>query len=279
MICSEVKITTLCENSAYGRNLLGDHGLSMLIEVEDKSYLFDTGTGATLLHNARTLNVDLSNIDAVILSHGHYDHTGGLEALLEITGPVPVYAHPDAFLEKYALEPGKEPRYNGSPLSLEKLQEKGVRFHPVREPHELSKGIVITGKVTRYDPGEPSIKRFHYLKEGRMIKDGMEDDMSVYIHTSRGVVAVLGCAHAGFINTLRYIAELSGTKELYAFLGGTHLKESSDEQVERTIAKMKQFGLRLIAPCHCTGPKASFAMFDAFNDCFTFHHVGSVFRL
>jgi len=145
---SRVKITTLCENSVPfpGHGILGEHGLSMLLEVRGKRILFDTGAGLTLVQNARALNIDLTRVDAVVLSHGHYDHSGGLKDLLQLTGSIPVYAHPNIFGDKYHLRKGKEPRQIGLPWSREDLEDFGAHFHLGRAPQEISEGVMLTGE-------------------------------------------------------------------------------------------------------------------------------------
>jgi len=122
---ASVKVITLCENSVNSRGLLGEHGLALLLESRDKKILFDTGPGLALLSNAKALRIELRDLDAVVLSHGHYDHTGGLKSLLEVDfqRPLPVYAHPDIFEDKYRVDSRDSHRYIGVPWSQERKAE------------------------------------------------------------------------------------------------------------------------------------------------------------
>ena len=147
---TKVRITTVCENKSPGGGLLGEHGLSMFLEVGDKRILFDTGSGLTLLHNAAVLGIDLSRLDAVLLSHGHYDHTGGLQPLCQKVAVDNVYAHPDIFVPKYRSlnVPFKgNAKYIGPPWLREDLESLGVQFNLQREAVDLGGGVMLTGEV------------------------------------------------------------------------------------------------------------------------------------
>ncbi|MDO9535953.1 MAG: MBL fold metallo-hydrolase [Bacillota bacterium] len=279
---SEVKITTICENSVPypGRGLLGEHGLSMLLEAGGKKILFDTGAGLTLVQNARTLGLDLNDLDAVVLSHGHFDHTGGLKALLEIAGPLSIYAHPDIFGAKYHLREGQEPRNISLPWDREELENLGARFSLERSSQEIYKGVVLTGEIPRTQEWEKDLKGELVLKksDGSFCQDPLEDDQSIIVETSVGSIVLLGCAHAGLINTFQHVRNLTGEQHIYACIGGTHLIEASEERMEYTLKKLSPFELEKIAPCHCTGFRASFALYQAFGDRFLTHSAGTVFR-
>ena len=164
---AEIKITTICENSALHPGLLGEHGLSMLLEVGGRKILFDTGAGATLAGNAAALGLDLTALDAVVLSHGHYDHTGGLKWVLEsqVSSKLPVHAHPDALDEKYILLPEMTPRYIGVPWKRTEMEALGAEFHLSREPVDLGDGITITGEIPRTSSAEGLVSPF-VVKEG-----------------------------------------------------------------------------------------------------------------
>lgn len=278
MVDTAVKVTTICENCAGGGDVLGEHGLAMLLEAGGKKILFDTGAGLTLAGNARALGVDLYDLDAVILSHGHYDHTGGLASVVKKNTALSVYSHPDIFGPKYSKPKDKEPKYTGIPWNREEMVRRGVKFCLNRERVYLGVGVTLTGEIPRFGPSGPPGQRFYLKTERGLVEDPMHDDQAVIVETPRGPVVLLGCAHAGLINTLRYAGQLTGNKQIYALLGGTHLLHHSPSQINETVERLHDFGLQIIAPCHCTGTAARLALFRAFGERFLEHRAGSVFH-
>lgn len=277
---AEVKITTICENRASRSGLLGEHGLSMLLEVRGRKILFDTGAGATLAANASALELDLTALDAVVLSHGHYDHTGGLKWVLasQVSSALPVYAHPDALNEKYILVPDMTPRYIGVPWKRAEMEALGAEFRLSREAVDLGDGITITGEIPRTSSTEGLISPFG-VKEGEGItEDRLYDDQALVVESSVGIIVMLGCSHSGLIDTLQHVLSITGERRIYSFLGGTHLLHTPDDHLERTVDALRQFQLELIAPCHCSGPGAIAAMEQAFGDRCLDHRAGSIFE-
>jgi len=279
----EIKITTLCENSVPfpGRGLLGEHGLAMLLEIKGKRILFDTGAGLTLLHNAKALNVDLSRLDAVVLSHGHYDHTGGLKDLLHVSGPINIFAHPDIFGEKYHVTEGKEPRKIAIPWSQKELESFGAKFNFNREPREIYEGVILTGEIPRVESLEEEKSRELCCKnpDGSFLEDPLNDDQAIIVESSMGSIVMLGCAHSGILNTLHHVNKITRGKKIFACLGGTHLIDASAERLHYTIKQLMDFQIEKMSPCHCSGFKAAFALFQAFRERFYPHTEGSVFQL
>jgi len=273
-----VRVTTLCENTAGGPNLLGEHGLAMLLEARGKKILFDTGAGRTLLPNVQSLGVNLQDLDAVVLSHGHYDHTGGLPPLLKKHPSLLVYAHPDIFGAKYRRKNGVY-KYIGVPWSRQQMEQEGARFCLNRLPVELGPGIMLTGGIPRREEKVPGSGNFFLKTEAGMVADSLEDDQALVLESSAGLVVLLGCAHAGLVNTLQYIRKLTGQEKIYALLGGTHLLDLKEEELRQILEQLQDFGLQKIAPCHCTGLPAQMALARVFRENFLVNRAGSTFEL
>ncbi len=249
-----VKVTCIVENSVrLSTRLWGEHGVSMLVETDAGRVLFDTGqSGEVLGHNLRELGLNLEGIDAIALSHGHYDHTGGLEAALSESGPKPVYAHPDLFNERFGLRPDGSLKLIGIPFGREYLESLGASFSLGADPQEIIPGVFTTGEIPREEPLEATgDNRLVVLDaDGNLRKDPLSDDMSLVIVSKKGLVLLLGCCHAGVINTVNHVERTFGDK-VVAVLGGTHLASASEERLAATESLLNR--IEHIGLSHCTG--------------------------
>jgi 7,8-dihydropterin-6-yl-methyl-4-(beta-D-ribofuranosyl)aminobenzene 5'-phosphate synthase len=252
------RVTVLCENSAGPLSgTLGEHGFAALIEPSsEEPFLFDTGQGLTLLHNARRMNKDLSAVTRVVISHGHYDHAGGLLPLLKEFGPRTVYGHPGIFSQRYRVKDTGEFFPIGIPQTRDELEATGALFDLSTDFRELAPGVFLTGEVARTILFEVGDQGLFYDCAGQQ-PDRTPDDQSLLLETDRGLVVILGCCHAGLLNTVTHIASMTGRRDVYAVIGGTHLGFCSQEQMNRTVVAVKKMGVRKIAASHCTGFVAS----------------------
>jgi 7,8-dihydropterin-6-yl-methyl-4-(beta-D-ribofuranosyl)aminobenzene 5'-phosphate synthase len=269
------RITVLCENSVGALcGTLGEHGFSALVEpVDGVPWLFDTGQGATLLHNAQRMNRDLGRVQGVVLSHGHYDHTGGLFPLLQTFGRQEVYAHPGIFTPRHRVKDTGECFPIGMPQDRVALEAAGARFDLATTFRELAPGIFLTGEVPRVTPYEIGDQGLYCDCTGQEL-DSTPDDQSLVLETDRGLVILLGCCHAGLINTLEHIAYIMGRRDVYAVIGGTHFGFCSQEQLDRTIAALKGLGIAKLVAAHCTGFAAAARMSREFPREFQVATVG-----
>jgi 7,8-dihydropterin-6-yl-methyl-4-(beta-D-ribofuranosyl)aminobenzene 5'-phosphate synthase len=252
------RLTILCENSVGPiSGTLGEHGFSALVEpAGGEPVLFDTGQGATLLHNARRMNRDLSAVSKVALSHGHYDHAGGLMPLLQECGSKKVYGHPGVFNSRYRVKDTGECLAIGIPQSRTALEEAGADFDLSTDFREISTRIYLTGEVPRATAFETGDQGLYCDCTGQNL-DSTPDDQSLILDTEKGLVLLMGCCHAGLVNTLEHVAYSMGRRDVYAVIGGTHLGFCGQEQLEMTISTLKDWGIKKMAASHCTGFAAS----------------------
>ncbi len=277
------RVIVLCENTAGpALGVLGEHGFAVLIERGSESILFDTGQGHTIVHNAACLKKDLSRTGRVALSHGHYDHTGGLKHVLQLTGPVNVYAHPAIFTERFAaIKKDTETAYRNVGIAVEQagLEALGARFVFNTSFTEIDTGIYLTGEVPRITVFEKNDRRLVIQQDGRSAQDIILDDQSLVIESAGGLAVILGCAHSGVINTLNHItAQLPG-KPIHTVIGGTHIGFLSGAQLKKTIEQLKQFDLKRFGASHCTGLAPAMKLMQAFGKKFFFANAGSVVDL
>jgi len=251
-----VKITILVDNRAGGGELAAEHGLSLWIETGGGKILFDTGQGEALEHNAGVLGVDLAETDALVLSHGHYDHTGGIPSVLRRARNVEIYCHPGIVLPRYGLGDGTARPIHMPRGAMEALDRVPLeRLHWVQQPVLLSGGVGITGPIPRETGFEGTGGPF-YLDSRGNLEDPMEDDLALWIRAGDGLIVCVGCAHAGLVNTLDHVRRLNGGLGIRAVIGGFHLIGAGRERLDRTAEALRLLEPETLVPCHCTGGAA-----------------------
>jgi 7,8-dihydropterin-6-yl-methyl-4-(beta-D-ribofuranosyl)aminobenzene 5'-phosphate synthase len=271
-----MRIVVLADNVAGPRGLLAEHGLSLWLETGGHRILFDTGQGLALAHNAGVLGVPLARADAVVLSHGHDDHTGGLAAALEGRRGVPVYAQPEVMSVRYSRR-GGEAHAIGMPAAARQAlaQRGGLRSSKV--PLPVCGGLRLTGAIPRRTGFEGETGTFFLDEEGRD-PDPLADDQAAFVETRAGAVVLLGCAHAGVVNTLRQVESLA-TGPIHAVIGGMHLAAAEPERIEATVRALVDRDVRRVVPCHCTGLAATAALVREMGSRCTPGHVGAVLEI
>jgi len=275
-----VHITTLSENTASRTKLLAEWGLSIMVEADRHTVLLDTGASVSAAVNALALGVDLSRIEAIALSHGHFDHTGGLLHILRLMRrPVEVIAHPELWAAKYGRLPGEPEQYAGVPFPREAAESAGARFKLTREPVWITENIVTSGEVpmvTDYEAVDPIL---YVKKDAALLPDPMEDDLALFVKSEKGLVVVLGCAHRGIINTIEHARTITGVDTVYAVIGGTHLHRVSAHRLESTIAALSKLGVKRLGVSHCTGLEKAAILAHHFGEAFFFNNAGTSITL
>ena len=276
----EIKVSTLSENTAL-HGYIGEYGLSLFIEADNKRILFDTGLSFSAYHNAQIMGIDLTKVDCIVLSHGHLDHTGGLSEILRRIGKeTEVIAHPDVFEARYTLRDGQtQEKFIGMPCSREELENRGARFTLSKEPVYITPHIMTTGEIpmlTEYEKVESNL----HIKDGEnFIPDKIADDLSLIINTEAGPVVFTGCGHRGVVNILHYARKLAGNEKVYAVIGGIHLYRASEERIQKTIAEFRLMGVKKLGLSHCTGFHASAKIAEALPEEFFLNNAGNSFIL
>jgi len=278
-----VKITTLADNVVYDGRLLGQFGFSAHLEIKDQkskkhSIIFDTGSKkGALLYNVKALKLDLSSLECIILSHGHYDHTSAtVELIKRAKRKVKVIAHPNAFLPKFKIEKGKR-HYHGIPRGERKtnILKTGGQIIETKQPIEVISGVSTSGEISRVTPFEKIALKNITIIDGKQTRDNVLDDQALFINIHKhGILVLSGCAHAGIINTLQSALEVTRAKKLYGFIGGTHLIHPKENRLSETIKRLKELDLQLISPAHCTGHKSITALNQAFPEAFVLNYAG-----
>ena len=269
--------------------LLAEHGLSLLVTVyqgeEKHTVLFDTGYSKIgVPHNLEQLKVDLNELEGIVLSHGHMDHTGALYAILDkIPGTIPLVLHPGAFdgPRFFGLADGRKLLFPQT-LVRKDLLSRNVVLMERKTPTPLAhEGILVTGEVERVTPFEKGLPNAVLERDGKIEKDPIIDDQALVVHLKgKGLVVIAGCSHAGIINTVLYAQKLTGIEKVHTILGGFHLSGPHFESIiEQTIGELKRINPEVLVPMHCTGWTAIQRMSQEFPGAFILNSVGSTITL
>ncbi len=265
-MASGTVITTLVENTVNIQGLRAEHGLSFLIRMGGRKVLFDTGQTGLVIQNACQMGLDLSDLDAVVLSHGHYDHTGGLESVLSTAPEAEVYLHPEALAPKYSRQADKTSRSIGMPLAaIEVLAKAGPRVRHTTEACEVRPGLFLSGTIPRVTDFEDAGGRF-FLDPECTQPDPLTDEQSLYLDTRQGLAVLLGCGHPGVINTLLHVQKLANNRPIHSVIGGFHLQSAGSERLARTIQALRELQVQRITPAHCTGGWVTARLWNVFEN-------------
>jgi 7,8-dihydropterin-6-yl-methyl-4-(beta-D-ribofuranosyl)aminobenzene 5'-phosphate synthase len=264
-----------------GAGMAVEHGYAVWIEAGAERVLLDTGAGTALLPNTETLGVDLAEATAIVLSHGHYDHTGGLADTLSRNGRAPVWFGPGVERTRVSRRPDREAKDAGmvesARLAFDALP--AARRRPVTTPVLIAPGIGVSGPVPRACPFEDTGGPF-FLDANGQYPDLIEDDQSLWIDTEGGLVIITGCCHAGIVNTVDHIRRATGVDRVRGIVGGLHLVNASGDRIARTLDALRTWAPEFVVLCHCTGDRAGQALRDGLGaDVVSFGEAGRTIRL
>lgn len=250
-----MKIHVLTENRAEKRGFLAEHGLSIFIEHSDVNILFDTGQSDVYCKNAKLMGVDLHKTDCIVLSHGHYDHCGGLIDFPHEDKMPKIYVHQDALQNKYAINSGKVPSY----------REVGIPWSPDDYPHikdnlilnkksiQVIPSVTLHGNIPNTIPFEGVPQGFFIGTKENLIPDMMQDEQMLVFERGNELVIFLGCSHPGIINCLTYALSLFPGKRIHTVMAGMHLGNATSARIQITIQHLHDLDIQQVIPLHCTG--------------------------
>ncbi|WP_323926944.1 MBL fold metallo-hydrolase [Aeromonas caviae] len=250
--------SVLVDDDVHLPGCLPEKGLSLLLECDGLKVLFDSGRGRALRHNAEVMGVDLGSLTHVVLSHGHYDHVGGIGSLPVYSDPIPLIACPDVFNERGYFLPLLPRRYNlyrlSGDLDPRQLATRGLLPHCSAEPVWLSERLVFLGSILRREQAKPSLLGY-MVRGGRVEKDLISDDSALVYKSEQGLIVFIGCGHAGAENIIARAKEVCGDERIHAVIGGLHLKFSGPERAVALGTYLQEEAVEKLFACHCTGKR------------------------
>ncbi len=258
---------------------VAEHGFALWVETPQGAILFDTGQGKALIPNAEHLNIDLGAAQFLVLSHGHYDHTGTIEPVLARNDSLMLVHHPEIFRTRFSLRPGEAPRDIGIPPAA----AAAIRSLPPQRtccssaPVKIVPGVGTTGEVPRATPYEDVGGPFSLDTEGQT-PDTIPDDQSLWIKTDKGLVVICGCAHSGVVNTVHQARRVTGEHRVAGLIGGFHLNAAGELRLRETARALMDWNVGFVMPCHCTGQAATDYLRDTLGDRVKTLGVGDVLK-
>lgn len=255
-----LRITALMDNKpTENKALIAEHGLSLYVEYNGRRILFDCGSGANPLHNAHRLGVNLKDLDAVVISHSHYDHAAGFRDLTENSlGSSELYTGPNFFEPKYARD-GVRYTDLSAGFGAKFLDEYQITHHEVHGLQQMMPGVYLISGFPRIHDFETIPQRFVRRTSDGFIIDDFSDEVCMALEVDGGFAVLVGCSHPGILNMMTHVHQLLG-KPIRAVFGGTHLVEADGQRIDRTIHQLCGMGMEILGLSHCSGDAADCAI-------------------
>lgn len=275
----KMKITSLAENCVYQSPLIGEHGLSLLVENAEHRVMVDTGQGLALRHNMEILGIEPDSIETLFISHGHYDHTGGLSSLLDARkNELEIVIHPAAFKKRYSISPDGDLKSIGIASRAKDYEAKGAHFTMTESGAGIQGVDVVPGILDKYQ--SPLFDRRLVELYGNESKpDSFEDELSFVFHTAKGAVIITGCAHKGIIEILQSCVEALKLERVHAIVGGAHLRHAPGEYIIKSADCFESYDIGHICLSHCTGFEAAAYFQERFKERFSYLWCGRTIEL
>lgn len=256
-----MKIVTLIENTTEDTNLKCENGLSLYIEFNDKRIIFDTGASKNFIFNARILGINLEDVDYVIISHAHSNHTGGLEEFLAVNNKAKVFMKPQV-LDDYYINYGPMNKYFG--INKKVFEHNKKRFCLVEDNVRIFKDGYLINKIMREDKYKTQDNSFMELKDNRLINDSFEHELFFVITQNHKLIIFTGCSHNGIVNIIETANKQFNNTPIQSLVGGFHLTEMpilkelnyAPNYIDRIILKLYKYNIQKFYTCHCTGIEA-----------------------
>eukprot|EP00831_Metopus_contortus_P079432 TRINITY_DN7901_c0_g1_i2.p2 TRINITY_DN7901_c0_g1~~TRINITY_DN7901_c0_g1_i2.p2 ORF type:complete len:302 (-),score=49.19 TRINITY_DN7901_c0_g1_i2:85-990(-) len=275
-----LKITTLIENKIDDKNvLINEHGLSVYIEVDKIKILFDTGQSGDFIKNAEKLKINLNDLNYVLMSHGHYDHSGGFRKLLDsVNKSFKLIVGEGFFDKKYKYIENGNYKFNGNSFDDKLISENNIPIKYIDEDvYELNEKILVFSNFERKNNYEKLNKKFYIKKDEKYINDNFSDEISLGIKHEKGLIVIVGCSHVGIVNILETIIKRTGMN-IYAVIGGSHLVEADEVRLNNTMNYFREKNIEMLRLSHCTGEKAVARLEEEFKEKFEYNNCGNVIK-
>lgn len=276
-----LKITTLIENNEdYKKQLNFEHGLSLYIELENMKILFDTGQSGKFKDNAKKLEKSLKDLDYLIISHGHYDHAGGVEeAIKELGKKTKVIVGREFFNPKYKQLSENSYKYNGISFNEDIFLKNNLKLEKIEgDILNIGEKIIIFHNFERETSYEKINDKFYIKNQEKYIRDDFKDEIAMGVKTDKGLVVIVGCSHIGIINILKSISKKIDMP-IYMVIGGTHLVEADKDRIDKTILDLKKMNIEYVALSHCTGEEGIEGLQKAYKDKFIKNNTGNIIKI
>lgn len=276
-----LKITTLIEDTqSLDSRLYYEHGLSLYIEVDGIKILFDTGKSGDFIKNAKLLEIDLNKLNYVVISHGHYDHSGGFKKLVdELENSYKVIVGENFFNKKYKIVERDTYKYIGNTFNKKYIQQNSIEIKYVEEDiFYITENIMLFSNFKQTNDFEPVNKKFRLKQDENYIVDDFCDEIVLVLKHEKGLFVILGCSHVGVVNILETILERL-SMPIYGIVGGTHLIEADEHRLNKTVNYLKQKDIHILGMSHCTGDYAIEKIKNEFRDNFVYNNTGNIIKL